>query len=115
MKTNCLLMLYNFVLVYRDEEPETPATPFEILEDRGISDSSAITETSTSYYHLMTVAAAVGLIASLMLIGIGLMMSKRADKRSERKQELIFKIVTSVGIFAFVYLINVLFSIAMAF
>lgn len=116
MRIKCFWLLQNLILARReDADTNAPATPFEILEDRSISDSSAIVSTSASYYQLMIVAAAIGLVASLMVIGISLMMSKRADKRSEKKQELVYKIMLGIGIFAFVFVINVIYHIAIVF
>lgn len=89
------------------------ASPFEILKDRSLSDNATVQATAASYYDLMIAAAVVGLVLSIMVIGIMLIWSRRAEARNERKQELAYKSILGIAIGGFLFLIRTIYKIAM--
>lgn len=87
-------------------------SPWDILKDKSITEVTAMRQMSASYYRLMVALGAVGILASLMAIGLKLMWAKSPQGRRARKEELLFKIIGGIAIFSYVSLIGMLYKAA---
>ena len=87
-------------------------SPWDILKDKSITEVAAMRQMSASYYRLMAALGAVGLLTSLMAIGLKLMWAKSPQSRRARKEELLFKIIGGIAIFSYVSLIGMLYNAA---
>lgn len=87
-------------------------SPWDILKDKGITEVAAMRQMSASYYRLMVALGAVGILTSLMAVGLKLMWSKSPQSRRAGKEELLFKVVGGVAVFSYVALIGMLYNAA---
>lgn len=85
-------------------------SPWDILKDKNITEVTAMRQMSASYYRLMIALGAVGVLASLMVIGLKLMWAKNPQSRRDRKEELLFKVVSGIAIFSYVSLLGMLYK-----
>lgn len=85
-------------------------SPWDILNDTGITEVAAMRQMSASYYRLMVALGAVGILTSFMAIGLKLIWAKNARNRREGKEEFLFKILSGIAIFAYVALAGMLYK-----
>lgn len=90
---------------------KTPDTnPFNYIKNNKVSGNTNIRETAASWYGLMKTLGIIGMVVSLIIIGI-MFMSKDARKRQEAKENLLVKGGIFVAICAFVWLIGSVASV----
>lgn len=99
-----------FDLVLKNYKEAREISPWDILEDKSITDVSAMQNMSASYYRLMIALGAVGVLTSLMVIGIKVMWAKSSQSRRARKEELMFKVLIGIAIFSYLSLIGMLYG-----
>ncbi len=86
------------------------ASPWDILADKSITEVATVRQMSASYYRLMIALGAVGILTSLMVIGLKLMWARNPQSRRAGKEELMFKVISGIGIFSYVALMGMLYN-----
>ena len=80
----------------------------------GITDNSAIKGTVNSLYSLLMAIGVVGLLITLVIIGIRL-MSPNSAKRAEAMEEMKWKVLIAVVLFGMTGIIGAVLAMAEAF
>ena len=80
----------------------------------GITDNSAIKGTVNSLYSLLMAIGVVGLLITLVIIGIRL-MSPNSVKRAEAMEEMKWKVLIAVVLFGMTGIIGAVLAMAEAF
>ena len=80
----------------------------------GITDNAAIKGTVNSLYSLLMAIGVVGLLITLIIIGIRL-MSPNATKRAEAMEEMKWKVLIAVVLFGMTGIIGAVLAMAEAF
>lgn len=80
----------------------------------GITDNAAIKGTVNSLYSLLMAIGVVGLLITLIIIGIRL-MSPNATKRAETMEEMKWKVLIAVVLFGMTGIVGAILALAEAF
>ena len=80
----------------------------------GITDNAAIKGTVNSLYSLLMAIGVVGLLITLVIIGIRL-MSPNSAKRAEAMEEMKWKVLIAVVLFGLTGIIGAVLAMAEAF
>ena len=80
----------------------------------GITDNAAIKGTVNSLYSLLMAIGVVGLLITLVIIGIRL-MSSNATKRAEAMEEMKWKVLIAVVLFGMTGIVGAILALAEAF
>lgn len=80
----------------------------------GITDNAAIKGTVNSLYSLLMAIGVVGLLITLVIIGIR-MMSPNSAKRAEAMEEMKWKVLIAVVLFGMTGIIGAVLAMAEAF
>jgi hypothetical protein len=80
----------------------------------GITDNAAIKGTVNSLYSLLMAIGVVGLLITLVIIGIRL-MSPNSAKRAEAMEEMKWKVLIAVVLFGMTGIIGAVLAMAEAF
>ena len=80
----------------------------------GITDNAAIKGTVNSLYSLLMAIGVVGLLITLVIIGIKL-MSPNSAKRAEAMEEMKWKVLIAVVLFGMTGIIGAVLAMAEAF
>lgn len=80
----------------------------------GITDNAAIKGTVNSLYSLLMAIGVVGLLITLIIIGIRL-MSPNSAKRAEAMEEMKWKVLIAVVLFGMTGIIGAVLAMAEAF
>ena len=80
----------------------------------GITDNAAIKGTVNSLYSLLMAICVVGLLITLVIIGIRL-MSPNSAKRAEAMEEMKWKVLIAVVLFGMTGIIGAVLAMAEAF
>lgn len=83
--------------------------PFDILQDSYITKNDTFRDNAASAYQLLLVIGIIGLVTSLIMIGLKLSINKNSSKRSEEKSKLGFKIWLGILFFSFVTLMGYIY------
>ena len=80
----------------------------------GITDNAAIKGTVNSLYSLLMAIGVVGLLITLIIIGIRL-MSPNSAKRAEAMEEMKWKVLIAVVLFGMTGIVGAILALAEAF
>lgn len=80
----------------------------------GITDNAAIKGTVNSLYSLLMAIGVVGLLITLVIIGIRL-MSPNSAKRAEAMEEMKWKVLIAVVLFGMTGIVGAILALAEAF